>query len=95
MYHRVFVVVLAEESGGVPDIAQRISDVYPSAYRVAANVFLVPSDDLAEDVAHKVGIKGDNRIDAVRGAVFSLNGAYAGYASRAMWDWLSEAVPQV
>ena len=95
MYHRVFAVVLTEGSGGVHDVADRIDNMYPTAYRVAANVFLILSDDLAEDVAHKIGIKGDSRIEDARGAVFKLNGAYAGYAPRAMWDWLSEAVPQV
>ena len=62
---------------------------------MADNLVLVASDDIAEQVAQKVGIKGENRIEGVTGAVFKLNGAYAGFASRALWEWLTEAVPEV
>lgn len=85
---RMFAVILNEAN---PEIAERIAESYPTHYRFSDTVFLVSDDALAETVSVNVGIKGDDRVDEARGVVFRLNGAYAGYTKRALWEWLSEA----
>ena len=55
--------------------------------------FLVASDEITENVTVKAGIKGDDRIENSRGAVFRLNGAYAGYTVKSLWEWLSDHEP--
>ena len=74
---------------------RRLREAYPRHHLIADNLILVASEDIAELVAQKVGIKGESRIEGVTGAVFKLNGAYAGFASRALWEWLTDVVPQI
>lgn len=40
--------------------------------------------DLADTVARKVGVKGNDRV--VSDVVLRLNSIYAGYTSRVLWD---------
>ena len=85
---RMFAVILNEAN---QKAAERIAKSYPTHYRFSDTVFLVSDDALAETVSASVGIKGDDRIDEAGGVVFRLNGAYAGYTKRVLWEWLSEA----
>ena len=78
-------IVLTEENN---QVVKRIEKHYPRFYSVNEKAFLVRTEDISEQVAVKVGIKGDDRIDEVLGAVFRLNGAHAGYAARSLWEWL-------
>ena len=83
---RVFAVLLDEPS---QNAVQRLNDAYPeNTYQVTDTSFLVRTSDLAEDIAVSAGIKGSDRIAS--GVVFKLNRAYAGYSSRALWEWLGE-----
>ena len=85
---RMFAVILNEAN---QKAAERIAKSYPTHYRFSDTVFLVSDDALAETVSVNVGIKGDDRIDEAGGVVFHLNGTYAGYTKRVLWEWLSEA----
>ena len=47
--------------------------------------------ELTQEVAVRAGIKGEDRIEDASGVVFRLNGAYAGFAARSLWEWLGQA----
>ena len=81
----IFAVVLAFSN---PEVERRVEDVYPEHFRLNDTFFLVPSSSIAETVAVKTGIKGDDRAENANGVVFKLNDAYAGHTTRALWDWL-------
>lgn len=83
---RVYVVMLDAPNN---EAVARITGSYASSYQLSGQAFLVRTKDLAETVAITAGIKGDDRV--VSGVVFKLNTIYAGYTSRTLWDWLSEA----
>ena len=62
---------------------------YPKCYQYTDQLFFVQDDNIAEVIAQTLGIKVDD--DAMRlatGVVFRLEGAYSGYTTRALWDWL-------
>lgn len=82
---RAYAVVLDELNS---DVANRIEEAYPKHYKVNDMFYLVSADDIADQVAQTVGIKGDNRVEESSGVVFRLNGSYSGYTSRALWDWM-------
>ena len=91
----VFAVFLQE---GPPEahlqIRQRIESRYPRPehHQMSDNLYLVRSDSIADEVARTVGIKGEEgKIENATGVVFKLNAAYAGFASRAIWEWLALA----
>ena len=81
----VFAVFLDDDE---PEAHKRIQESYPNHFQLSANLFLVPSEEIAEKVAVNAGIKGDDRI--VDGVVFKLNKSYSGYTARALWDWLKK-----
>lgn len=72
-------------------VSERLRRKYESdrLYEISATTILVRTTDLAEDVAVAAGIKGEDRF--VTGVVFKLDRAYAGYASRSLWEWLQLA----
>lgn len=82
----IHAIVLSEANA---EVSTRIEARYPQHYALNNTFFLVRSDKITEKVAIDVGIKGDERIEDALGVVFKLNGTYAGYASRALWDWLT------
>ncbi len=84
----VFAVVLNEPNA---EVERRLNDSYPGHFRFSDTFYLVQTDDIADSIANGVGIKGDNRIEPARGVVFKLNRSYAGFTTRALWDWLSQA----
>ena len=71
---------------------ERIQAEYPDYHQLSSTLFLVKSKSIAEKVAQAVGIKGDDSIQS--GVVFRLNHSYAGFTSRALWDWLEQAEAQ-
>ena len=85
---RLFAIVLDSANATVED---RVEREFPGCYSINKTAFLVSSDGLAETIAATVGIKGDDRVEDASGVVFRLNGTFAGYSSRALWDWLEQA----
>lgn len=79
-------IVLQEEND---QVLNRIVKEYPNHYQINSTSFLVSTDEISEKVATRIGIVGDDRIKDSSGIVFRLNGAYSGYASRAVWEWLT------
>ena len=72
---RVFTVLFDEVS---EEATGRLQGEYSSHYEISNKAFLVRTPDLAETVAQKAGIKGDNNV--VTGVVFRLNSIYAGFS---------------
>ena len=62
-----------------------------NAYKLKDGVMLVVSNDLSSDIAEYSSIAKTEEDDGVRGAVFKLNGSYAGYAQGSLWEWLEKA----
>ena len=83
MPNPVFAVILEQPH---EDVWSRLRSGYPDKYLLSDTVALVRANSLANDVAVRVGIKGENRV--VGGVVFKLNRAYAGYTDRKVWEWL-------
>ncbi len=83
----IFAITLKEPN---PEVVELITKEYPDCYQLSDTVFLVSQNTVSETIAKTVGIKGEDRIESALGAVFRLNGAYAGYASRSLWEWLGE-----
>lgn len=73
------------------EIVSRIMEKFPDCYEVSDTCYLVQSNDITQNVAIAIGIKGENRVEDSSGGVFRLNGAYSGFASRALWEWLGQA----
>ena len=90
-----FAVFLEDHSLKVhSQISERIRSQYPGTtehFKLSDNLYLVRSDSIADAVARAVGIKGDDLIENATGIVFRLNTAYAGFASRSIWEWLELA----
>lgn len=84
----IHIVLLTEPHD---DVVARIKEKYPDCHQVTDTVFLVQTREITQDVAMKAGIKGNDRVEEAGGVVFKLNGAYSGYASRALWEWLGQA----
>lgn len=84
----IHIVLLTEPND---EVAARIKEKYPECHQVTDTGFLVQSREITQDVAMKAGIKGENRVEDAGGVVFKLNGAYSGFASRALWEWLGQA----
>ena len=83
----IFAIILKERNEEVTNL---IEESYPDNYPLSDSVFLVSRDTLADKIAKEIKIKGDDRIEDALGVVFKLSGAYAGYASRALWEWLDK-----
>lgn len=84
----IHIVLLTEPND---DVAARIKEKYPDCHQVTDAGFLVQTREITQDVAVNAGIKGDDRVEEATGVVFKLNGAYSGYAPRALWEWLGQA----
>lgn len=73
------------------EAAARIKEKYPDCHQATDTSFLVQSREITQDVAVNAGIKGEGRVEDAIGVVFKLNGAYSGFAPRAIWEWLGQA----
>lgn len=85
---RIFAVHISDDSP--VEVANRLRVRYPAPqhYELSGRFFLVSDETISEFIAENIGIKGDNRTDNGRGAVFGLNGEYSGFDNRAIWEWL-------
>lgn len=90
MPNNIFVVTLTVEN---TEIEERIKEAY-RYYPLSDKCYLVSSDGISEQVANQIGLKGNERIPDALGVVFKLNGAYSGYASKSIWEWLSDQEEQ-
>ena len=86
----VLAVYLQDDT---PEVRTRIKAEFPLPrhYELANNLYLVRTDLLTSTVAERLGIRGAEQIEPATGVVFKLNAAYAGYANRAIWEWLKQA----
>lgn len=77
-------------SGRVPnEQAVKLQEAYPDLehYRLSERFYLVRAEAIAQHVADKIGLDGDDP-DGPTGVVFRLNASYAGFDEGAVWDWL-------
>lgn len=84
----IHIVLLTEPN---KEVARRIKEKYPGCHQATDTGFLVQSREITQDVAVNAGIKGEGRVADAAGVVFKLNGAYSGFAPRALWEWLGQA----
>ena len=84
----IFAVVLNKPN---TEVDRRLRERYPDNFSLSDTFYLVQDQTIAENITVALGIKGDGRIESARGVVFRLNGAYSGYSTRALWDWLQQA----
>ena len=85
----IHMVLLTEPNA---DVAARIKEQYVDCcHEVTDTSYLVQTKELTREVAVRAGIKGEGRIEDASGVVFRLNGAYAGFAARSLWEWLGQA----
>lgn len=84
----IHIVLLTQPND---EVVARIRKAYPDLHQVTATCFLVQSKQITQDIAIKIGLKGEARVEGAVGVVFRLNGAYSGYAARALWEWLGQA----
>ena len=72
------------------EVASRIESAYANRhYKVNDVCYLVRTEGLTQDVAVAAGIKGDDRVNSAKGVVLKLNGAYSGFESQSLWEWLA------
>ncbi|MCY4512002.1 MAG: hypothetical protein OXG35_34310 [Acidobacteria bacterium] len=64
----------------------RLRTAFPDAHELNDSAFLVSGALLTNQVAEKVGIKGDDRWCA--GVVFKISRYYSGYTDGDTWEWL-------
>ena len=88
----VLVVALAEPA--TPEFRTQVISLYPppKSYEFSNTAFFVQDDNIPEVIARKLRIKVEAREENTRlatGAVFGLDGTYAGYTHKSLWDWLS------
>ena len=66
----------------------------PAHHKLADNLYLVRTELLTSTVAERLRIRGAEKANRATGVVFKLNAAYAGYANRAIWEWLKQGEPE-
>ena len=81
----VFAVYIDEADPAV--VIDRLTEHYPDSLQIDDNLYLIRDDTIARNIATTLGIKGEGR--DLSGVVFKLNSSYSGFASRAIWDWLT------
>ena len=88
MPQKLFAIVLNEPNR---EVDGRIAEVYPKRFKYTDTCYLVAFDEqvITEDIAEKVGLKGEDRIEDASGVVFKLNSAYSGYTKKTLWEWLN------
>lgn len=91
---KIFSIILLEPN---QEVADKIEEFYPEHFKYSDTVFLVSVEEtiMSNDVAIKVGIKGENRIEDSSGVVFKLNTGYSGYTTRTLWEWLSDVNEEI
>ena len=92
-----YLIVMLSPAGqpATKQVVSRIEKLYPGSYPLPnGQGFLVRSPDVAELIAHKVGLAGEERSapdEQAAGLVVRI-GSYFGFASSGLWEWLGEDV---
>ena len=88
MVKRIFAVVLRQANEVV---STKIEENYPGAYAYTGEFYLIAAEGevYTNDIAIRIGIKGENRIPGSSGVVFKLNTGYSGHTEKGLWEWLS------
>ncbi|MXY72483.1 MAG: hypothetical protein F4Y97_05525 [Dehalococcoidia bacterium] len=71
-------------------VTDAIQERYPESQELIPGVFLISTDDSANDVAVGIGVRPDEDEDEPRhgsGIVLRLNGSFAGYGDRELGLW--------
>lgn len=68
-----------------PEVESRLTGSFPSHYKLADNLFLVRSRQLAVHIKEELGID-----HLVNGVVFKLNESYTGFYTSDLWDWMGD-----
>ena len=93
---KVYGVVLDEATEENLEVGKRIGQKYPDHYRLNETFYLIKTSyDNSLDVAHVIGIRGNDRIDGSGGVVFRLSQRYSGFAEGNLWEWLEDAFEEV
>ena len=88
----IFLICLSEANESVSHLIQ---ENYSDSFEYSPTLYLVVDECLAEALAKKVGIKGEDRIADASGFVVKLGEfSYSGYTMRSLWDWFREAQKQ-
>ena len=80
----IFCVVLGSPNEKVSERIQAYRN-----YPISDRSYLLSSSEISGEIAKVIGLQGDDRIDDALGIVFKLNGAYSGYFTKSVWEWLS------
>ncbi len=92
MRHSFLVVLNDSDDANSKKAAETLLSLYEGAYAIIPNtVYLVSSDEIARDIAIRIGVRREDSEDehpTARGAVFRINGVYAGFNDRSLWEWL-------
>lgn len=75
-------------------VSNRIETVYPEHHRYNDTTFFIRDvQPVTEQIALRIGIKGDDRINNSSGVVLKLGDplSYSGFTNRSLWDWLGAA----
>ncbi|MYH57477.1 MAG: hypothetical protein F4145_05635 [Boseongicola sp. SB0675_bin_26] len=85
----VFGVILKE---GNSEVWKRLEAAYPEPahFKLSRNFAIVTSEEVTQQVAEKVGIKGDTQVEDVSGVVFKLTSSHSGYTDRGLWEWIAD-----
>ena len=86
----IFAVILK-----YPDrsVTENIRREFPNTlhHEYSNTFYLLQADNLTENIAEQVGIKGEKRDPQTSGFVLKLNNFnYSGYTSRNLWEWLTD-----
>ena len=83
--NNIFAVILISPN---EEIRDRIASY--RHYPISDTCYLVSSNEISEDIAIGIGLKGENRVSDALGIVFKLNGAYSGYSYKSVWEWIAQ-----
>ena len=83
-----FVVLLSEPAN--QKFRDLIDHWYPKHYEYLDTAFFLQDDNIPDIIARRLGVKSEET-SLAPGVVLELEGAYAGFTRRALWDWFKLA----
>ena len=92
MANDLFMAVFNEDAP--PDVVERAGQLEDGgAHIIASNVMLIhlSSSSSSNDLIRKLVPDFDENEKPTALVVFKLNGSYAGYYNKRLWDWLDDA----
>lgn len=89
MSENLFAVVFTT---GAEKGVENVLDQYRKrkSFQLADNIVIVASDELSSEIAEAASLTQGGNEQGITGAVFKLNGAYAGYARGDLWEWIEK-----